>query len=56
MSFTIKQLKELIEKLPNNMEIRGANHFPGGEELDEYNFKVRESYLLIEYYAPESPD
>jgi hypothetical protein len=68
MALTVKQLKEILKDLPDDMEIRGEDHFTTGEELDESVFKVYEDnyltdsgpvknrYLRIVYYTPADPN
>lgn len=53
---TVKQLKKLLNSLPEDMEIRGANHFTDGEELNIEMFNQSKKHLSIEYYAPQDPD
>ncbi len=51
----VKDLKNLIKDLPDNLEIRGVNHFTDGSELNRDNFIISKDHIIIDFYIPEEP-
>lgn len=60
---TIKDLKDIIKDLPDDMEVRGEDHYPEGQHLDKDAFRlydksmfVDKPYLRISFYIGPEPD